>query len=130
MTTSLIVSALIIWSGDFSARLQFNGPLKTEIKGEFLSDSTTSTSAQSEKDCEVFAQFDETKMKQKNGIEKWIKINFKFICTQDGQKKTYRISPEFIRSSDLKTHSSRVYISKQFKKNSFKIEDFSLQSGK
>ncbi len=124
MPSSLIVSILMLWSGDFSARLQFDGPVKTEIKGEFLDNSQL----KSEKNCDVYAHFDEVTIRQKNLPEKFLKIDFKFICTQDGQRKTIRLAPEFIRSRDLKTHSSTVFISSQFKKNSFKIEDFSIET--
>lgn len=119
----ILVSVLILVSGDYSARLQFNGPIKTEIRGELLDDAKL----KSEKSCEVFARFNEVKLKPKSQIENFIKINFKFVCTQDGHKKTYRLAPEFVRSSDLTSHSASVYISKRFKKNTLKIENFSLQ---
>ncbi len=123
MITSALISVAILWSGDFSARLQFDGTLQSEIKGEFIQPVDT----QNSQNCEVFGHFSEVKHKEKSSIEKFLRIEFKFLCTDKGQIKTIRLAPELIRLSDLKTHSKTVFISEKFKKNSFKIENYSLQ---
>lgn len=132
MIISSIVSVLILWSGDFKARLQFDGPLRTEIRGEFLDNSSDRT-------CEVYAQFDEVMHKEKNQLEKFIKADFRFVCPVDEQAQTQdktttaksatqqiKIATEMIRLADLKTHSSQVFISNKYKKNILKIENYSL----
>lgn len=135
MTVSF-VSVLILWSGDFSAplsstRWQFDGPLNTEIKGELVEENNLQNkSSQARKNCDMFAQFNESNIKEKNQLEKYIQISFKFVCTQDGQIKNIKIAPEFVRYADLKTHSSTVFISDRFKKNTFQIEEYSTQISK
>ena len=122
MTISSVVSALIVWSGDYASRIQFDGPLKSEIKGEVIEGNKT---------CEVYARFDEVSIKEKNQPEKFLKANFRFICTESGQSPDeIKLATEVIRASDLKTHSSTIFISKKFKKSSFKIEDYSLTTSK
>ncbi|MBC7456774.1 MAG: hypothetical protein H7235_00750 [Bdellovibrionaceae bacterium] len=118
MIISSVISALILWSGDYSARLQFDGPLKSEIRGELIDGN---------KACEVYGRFDEVLIKEKNLPEKFIKVDFRFVCIESGQPaEQIKIAPELIRSSDLKPHSSSLFISNKFKKNSLKIEDYSL----
>jgi preprotein translocase subunit SecF len=121
MIISSIISILIIWSGDFSAQLQFDGPLKSEIKGELVEGNKT---------CEVYGRFDEVMIKEKNQLEKFIKANFRFTCMTDKQPQETQLATEVIRASDLKTHSSNVFISNQFKKNTLKIENYSIQISK
>ncbi len=118
MIISSIVSALIVWSGDFTARLQFDGPLKSEIKGEMIDGN---------KACEVYGRFDEVLIKEKSLPEKFIKADFRFICTESGQPpEEIKVASELIRASDLKSHSAQIFISNKFKKNSLKIEDYSV----
>ena len=127
MIISSIVSALILWSGDYTARLQFDGPLKSEIKGEIIDGNETDKSFKSNQACEVYGRFDEVIIKEKSLPEKFIKADFRFVCTDSGQPPhEIKIAPELIRASDLKAHSSNVFISPKFKKNSFKIEDYSV----
>ncbi len=118
MIISSLVSVLIFWSGDYTARLQFNGPLKSEIKGELI---------EGHKTCEVYGRFDELLVKEKSQLEKFIKADFKFVCTESGQTpQEIKMATEFIRASDLKTHSSTIFISNKFKKNVLKIEAYAV----
>jgi hypothetical protein len=131
MIISSIVSALILWSGDYTARLQFDGPLKSEIKGEIIDGSETDKSFKSNQTCEVYGRFDEVVIKEKSLPEKFIKADFRFVCTDTGQPpQEIKIAPELIRASDLKSHAANVFISPKFKKNSFKIEDYSVAISK
>lgn len=131
MIISSIVSALILWSGDYSAQLQFDGPLKSEIKGEFIDGREADKNYKSNSTCEVFGRFDEVTIKEKNLPEKFIKVNFRFVCTDTGQPpQEIKIASELIRSSDLKTHSAPIFISNKFKKNTLKFEDYSVTISK
>ena len=122
MIVSSVVSALIIWSGDFASRIQFDGPLKSEIRGEVI---------EGNKSCDVYARFDEVSVKEKNQPEKFLKVNFRLICTDSRQQSIeIKLAAEMVRVSDLKSHSFTVFISNTFKKSSFKIEDFSLTTSK
>lgn len=123
MVISSIVSVLILWSGDYTARIQFDGPLKTEIKGELVDDGLN----RSNSDCEAYGRFEEVLLVEKNQPEKFIKVDFRFVCSQPaGPPQEIKIASEMVRASDLKTHSTTIYISKKYKKNQFKIEQFAL----
>lgn len=131
MIISSIVSILILWSGDYSAQLQFDGPLKSEIKGEHIDGRSNDKAFKSNQACEVFGRFDEVLIKEKSLPEKFIKADFRFICTESGQPpQEIKMASELIRASDLKPHSSSIFISNKFKKNSLKIEDFSISISK
>ena len=116
---------MILWSGDYSARIQFNGPLKTEIKGELVDDATL----KSNKACEVYGRFEEVMTYEKKQLEKFIKADFRFVCVTDKQPpEEIKLASELIRASDLKTHSSTIFISQKFKKNILKLEQYSVVS--
>jgi hypothetical protein len=131
MIISSLVSVLLLWSGDYTARLQFNGPLKSEIKGELIDAQSTDKSFKSNQTCEVYGRFDEILVKEKSQLEKFIKADFKFVCTESGQSpQEIKIAPELIRAADLKSHSSTIFISNKFKKNVLKFEEYSLTTSK
>ncbi|MBC7753923.1 MAG: hypothetical protein H7Z71_06775 [Moraxellaceae bacterium] len=122
MIISSVVSALILWSGDYASRIQFDGLLKSEIKGEVIDGNKT---------CDVYARFDEVVIKEKNQPEKFLKVNFRLICTDTKQQPSeIRLATEMVRASDLRSHSFTVFISNTYKKSSFKIEDYSLTTSK
>ncbi len=126
-----LVSVLILWSGDYTARLQFDGPLKSEIKGELIEGNDSDKTFKSNKSCEVYGRFEEVLVKEKNLPEKFIKVNFRFVCSQDGQPKDEtQLATELIRASDLTTHSTTVFISNKYKKNKLKFEDYQIHASK
>ncbi len=117
---------MLVWSGDYQSRLQFSGPLNQEISGQDLSENS-----QQKSNCEVFAKFNEVLKKDKSSLAKFLKIQFKFVCVEDGQKKvTYELAEELIKLPELKTTSSSIYISKKLQKNQLRVEDYSLQVSK
>ena len=118
-----IVSVILVWSGDYASRLQFNGPFNQDLLGQSLSESTNST-------CEVYANFKEVTKKINLKSNPFLQIRFKFICDEDGQKHTYTLAEEYIKIPELKTSSSQISISKKLKKNQLKIEDYSVQISK
>lgn len=110
------ITAEFEFSGDFTAKIQFNGALNTLLKGDI--------SPPPVQPCEVSAQFKDVVMPVKDAHgkkEKHLQIYFTFECTRDGQKITTKLSPEYVRLSDLRALSSRIYISKELKSSQFKV---------
>jgi hypothetical protein len=122
MVTSAIVSILITFGGDFKAQLQFDGPLKSDIKAEIIQ--------AAEKNCDVSGRFEEINLKEKNQLEKYLKADFQLFCVEDKQTKITKLASEYVRLSDLKPQSNSIYISNKFKKNTIKIENYSVQISK
>lgn len=118
-----VISVILVWSGDYQSRLQFNGPFNQELLGQTLSESEKSP-------CEVYARFKEVTKKEKSNLGQFLQIKFKFVCAEDGQKRTYALAEEYIKIPDLKTSSSQIVISQKYKNNQLKIEDYSVQVSK
>ncbi len=109
------ISALILFMGDYKNQLQFDGPVQQSIAGIY----TEAKDLIADKDCEITAQFQEVLFLN----SRHLKINFAAECITDGQKQKIKLTPEYVRLKDLKTHSSSFYLSEKHKNVQFKIVD-------
>lgn len=131
-----MISALISFSGDYIAQVQFDGPAKDPIVGQLV-DTVEFTS---DKSCEWTAQFQEVLYRK----ERHLKLNLKSKCKIGAKPRSERppqassenetqinpneysemvLHPEYIRVKDLKMDSASVQISKQHKNVQIKVID-------
>jgi len=110
-------SALILFSGDYKSKFQFDGPFQQNLQGVFVD----SSDYVSDKDCELTADFQ--KVIYAKALH--LKIVFQANCSVDQMKSKTVLSPEYVRFKDLKTYSSSLYLSERHKNVQFKILEFS-----
>lgn len=119
-----LISTILIWSGDYSARIQFDGEIQNTIPGQFLDQKENGDPYESNKSCAVSADFKEVLLKEKSRNAKFLKAQFYFKC----DNKKHSVPAQFVRMSDLKLQQNVIYISDQFKKNNLKFESVSIES--
>ena len=119
-----LISVILIWSGDYSARIQFDGEIQKTIQGQFLNEKENGEAFQFNKSCVIEANFTEVLLKEKSRNAKFLKAQFNFKC----DNKKHSIPTQFVRMSDLKLQQNVIYISDQFKKNTLKFESLSIQN--
>lgn len=110
------LSALILFSGDYKSKFQFDGPFQQNLPGVFVD----SSDYVSDKDCELTADFQ--KVIYAKSLH--LKIVFQANCLVDQVKSKTVLSPEYVRIKDLKTYSSSLYLSERHKNVQFKILEF------
>lgn len=111
------LSALILFSGDYKSKFQFDGPFQQNLTGVFVD----SSDYVSDKDCEITADFQ--KVIYAKALH--LKIVFQTNCAVDQTKSKTVLSPEYVRIKDLKTYSSSLFLSERYKNVQFKILEFS-----
>lgn len=113
------ISALISFSGDYKAQVQFDGPAKSQITGQLVD----TADYISDKSCEWQAQFQEVLYKK----QRHIKLNLKSKCLKPQSDPALYVetilNPEYIRIKDLKLDSSSTQISKEHKNVQIKVLD-------
>lgn len=110
------LSALILFSGDYKSKFQFDGSFQQNLQGVFVE----SSDYVSDRDCELTADFQ--KVIYAKALH--LKIVFQANCLLDQVKSKTVLSPEYVRVKDLKTYSSSLYLSERYKNVQFKILDF------
>lgn len=111
------ISALILFSGDYKSKFQFDGSFQQNLQGVFVD----STDYASNKECELIADFQ--KVIYAKALH--LKIVFQANCLLDQVKSKTVLSPEYVRIKDLKTYSSSLYLSERYKNVQFKILEYS-----
>jgi hypothetical protein len=119
-----LISTVLIWSGDYNARIQFDGEIQNTIQGQILDQKENGEPFQSNKSCNVQADFKEVLLKEKSRNAKFLKAQFVFKC----DNKKHSIPAQFIRMSDLKLQQNTIYISSQYKKSTLKFESVSIET--
>ncbi len=116
-TKSKSLSALILFSGDYKSKFQFDGAFQQNLQGIFVD----SSDYVSNKECDLTADFQ--KVIYAKALH--LKIVFQANCLLDQVKSKTVLSPEYIRIKDLKTYSSSLYLSERYKNVQFKILEYS-----
>ncbi len=116
-TKSKPLSALILFSGDYKSKFQFDGAFQQNLLGIFVD----SSDYVSDKDCELKAEF----QKVIYAKAPHLKIIFQSNCLVNQIQSKVVLSPEHVRIKDLKTYSSSLYLSERYKNVQFKILEYS-----
>ena len=113
------LSALISFSGDYKAQVQFDGPVRSQIAGQLVDTSDYT----SDKSCEWQARFQEVLYKK----QRHIKLNLTSRCLKPQSAPPEYLEtilhPEYIRLKDLKMDSTTTEISKEHKNVQIKVLD-------
>lgn len=124
--SQILISLIMSWTGDYQSKVQFDGPINSEIKAEYIDPLHTDPIQKNNTSCDIYGRFQQVILKVKTKKEKFIKATFNFNC----ENKKHSMPAQFIRESDLTVQKNTIFISEKYKKNTIKVESLSLESVK
>jgi len=110
------ISVVLKLTGDLAGQYDLSGPLNQIITSE----------ADAAGGCAAQFLFRKVKSKGKQMLEAWPT----FICTRDGQKKTYKLHRSYLDPVLETQQVSLKYLDEKIQNVSMEFRDLSLQKGK
>ncbi|MCC2678873.1 MAG: hypothetical protein K0R29_1449 [Pseudobdellovibrio sp.] len=110
------ISVVLKLTGDLTGQFDLSGPLNQIIKSE----------TEASGGCEAQLLFRKVKSKGKQMLEAWPT----FICTRDGQKKTYKLHRSYLDPALETQQVTLKYLDEKIQNVSMEFRDLSLQKGK